>query len=167
MIKCLQTNKQTGGWLVYLVEWLVVGCYFDLWEKERGGLPHVRALRSHSIRHSRTNMRAWTMPRFSRSAEDLLPEYVGRISLPMSSMTARSWVYFVWGCCGICGNCGPRLAMAGGGVPWLPCMSNSERGVPGLLITGVTGELDAVPSMITSSSIVRFWNEITYKKRNS
>lgn len=127
--------------------------YCNLW---REGIAYVLALRSHSIKHSRTKIRACTMPRFKRSAEDLLPEYVGRISLPMSSMTAKSWVYLVWGCCdsgGICGGLFGR-AVGGGGVPWLPCISRSGRGVPGLLSTEVAGELEAVPSIITSSSIV-------------
>lgn len=60
------------------------------------------ALRSHSIKHSRTSIRAWTIPRFKRSDEVLLPEYVGRISFPISSMTARSWAYLLcgsWWCC--------------------------------------------------------------------
>lgn len=49
--------------------------------------------RSVSSRHSRTSILAWTMPRFSRSAELRLPEYVGRMSRPISSMTINSCAY--------------------------------------------------------------------------
>lgn len=55
---------------------------------------HCLADRSVSSRHSRTRIRACTIPRFNRSAELRLPEYVGRISRPISSISDNSWPYF-------------------------------------------------------------------------
>ena len=52
---------------------------------------------STSTRTSLTRMRACTMLRFSLSALDLLPEYVGRMSLDISSSTANSWEYLETG----------------------------------------------------------------------
>ena len=63
------------------------------------GKHYVLAARSHSMRHSRTRIREWTMPRLSRSADVRLPEYVGRMSLPISSITASSCAYLLWCCC--------------------------------------------------------------------
>lgn len=54
-----------------------------------------RADRSVSTKHSRTNSLACTMPRFRRSDELRLPVYVGRMSRPISSMTANSWAYLL------------------------------------------------------------------------
>ena len=62
------------------------------------------------MRHSLTRIRAWTMPRLSRSADDLLPEYVGRMSLPMSSMTASSCPYLL------------TDGIAGGMISWCCCI---------------------------------------------
>lgn len=56
---------------------------------------HWRAERSVSIKHSRTKIRACTMPRLRRSVDVLEPVYVGLISRPISSITAKSWAYFV------------------------------------------------------------------------
>jgi len=47
-----------------------------------------------SMRHSRTRILAWIIPLLSRSAELLDPEYVGRMSLPNSSITCKSCAYF-------------------------------------------------------------------------
>ncbi len=83
------------------------------------------ALLSHSMRHSRTSILAWTIPLFSLSDEVLLPLYVGLMSFPISSMTARSWAYLLcgwpaWCCCMGEGRWAadvPGVCMLGWGVP--------------------------------------------------
>ena len=108
------------------------------------------------------------MPRLSRSADVRLPEYVGRMSLPISSITASSCAYLLWCCCdaaaldraaklvGIvnCGGgvlrtttsaaCAAAICGFGGGVPRMTSAEDesicTDRGVPGLLeATGVPG----------------------------
>ena len=57
------------------------------------------ALLSVSTKHSRTRIRAYTIPRFNLSALDFDPAYVGRISLLISSITDKSCWYLLcdWG----------------------------------------------------------------------
>lgn len=112
------------------------------------------------------------MPRFSLSTEVLLPAYVGRMSLPMSSITASSCEYLLWDwcCCTSCWvwscwvcSCCRCCCCSCNSCCWLSCMAcaapwprliwlgegvartSSDRGVPGLLITA--GELTLLRSL--------------------
>lgn len=112
------------------------------------------------------------MPRFSLSTEVLLPAYVGRMSLPMSSITASSCEYLLWDwcCCTSCWvwscwvcSCCRCWCCSCNSCCWLSCMAcaapwprliwlgegvartSSDRGVPGLLITA--GELTLLRSL--------------------
>ena len=158
---------------------------------------YERAALSHSIRHSRTSILACTMPRLSRSAEVLLPEYVGLMSFPMSSMTARSCAYLLCGsCCGrggaaiaawLCSICIPGGTIAGDGItlagdaelPEGPAVgggvlrtsSVTDLGVPGLLTRGVPGLLTCgVPRPEledSSSAALQMWNHQKNNNTNS
>jgi len=121
----------------------------------------LRAARSHSIRHSRTRMRACMMLRFSLSADVLPPAYVGRMSRPISSITARSCPYLLAGRAAVDGGGAATiepvsaaiLAADGGGVPSDSGSLTTDRGVSGLLgAIGVPGP-ELLDSMMTSSSI--------------
>lgn len=63
------------------------------------------------MRQSLTRIRAWTIPRLRRSIELRLPAYVGLISRPISSITARSWAYFDLPayCCCAASNCAASI----------------------------------------------------------
>lgn len=143
---------------------------------------YVLALRSHSIKHSRTRILACTMLRFSLSEEVLFPAYVGRISRPMSSITASNELYLLCGWCGSWCNgccccwmwawgtntCACCACSCPGIVRWtedeidgwgrggvaLTSWVSSDRGVPGLLMLGVEGELWLLWVALSSSPIV-------------
>ncbi|KDR19064.1 hypothetical protein L798_06420 [Zootermopsis nevadensis] len=86
---------------------------------------HCLALRSVSMRHSRTRILAWTIPRFSLSAELLLPAYVGLISFPISSITANNCAYFDWP-----GGPGSPGGTAGPDCVCRCCRGNDAAGLP-------------------------------------